>query len=171
MRIFFVAVCFQFTASLFAQTGDAQTAAPASGDPAAIPAAYRGFSLGMSLGDLKNALAEDALFNLHESDISFGPAKDESYIETTGFSFVRRALFQIQAGAVFVMAFTLDVTLIDYYSVFTALAKKYGEPKTLDPKQAVWEDDGVRLTLERPLTVRYIDKKVFSQILEDSKAK
>jgi hypothetical protein len=161
MRIFFGVVCFLFSVSLFAQTAA----------PVAIPTAYRSFALGMSLDDLKNALTEDALFNFHESDVSFGPAKDESYIETTGFSFVRRALFQIQAGNVFVMAFTLNTTLIDHYSVFTTLTKKYGEPKTLDPKQAVWEDDSVRLTLERPLTIRYIDKKTFSQILEDSKAK
>jgi hypothetical protein len=179
MRIFFGAVCFLFTVSLFAQTGGnngaaagtAQATAPASGDSVGVPATYRDFSLGMSLDDLKNALTQDALFNFHESDVSFGPAKDESYIETTGFSFVRRALFQIQAGNVFAMAFTLNTTLIDHYSVFTTLTKKYGEPKILDPKQAVWEDDNVRLSLERPLTIRYIDKKTFNQILEDSKAK
>jgi hypothetical protein len=49
------------------------------------------------------------------------------------------------------------------------LTAKYGEPKTLDPREAVWEDETTRMSLERPLTVKYIDLTVFNQIIADSK--
>ncbi|MDR3138154.1 MAG: hypothetical protein LBT95_00610, partial [Treponema sp.] len=55
------------------------------------------------------------------------------------------------------------------YSVFTSLVKKYGEPGLLDPKQALWESEDTRIALERPLTVKYIDKNVFTEIIDESK--
>jgi hypothetical protein len=38
----------------------------------------------------------------------------------------------------------------------------------LDPKEAVWETDDTRIAIERPLTVKYIDKQVFNDIINES---
>ena len=54
---------------------------------------------------------------------------------------------------------------IDYYSLYSSLVDKYGEPGLVDQKKALWENDRVRLVLERPLTVKYIDTAVFNEIL------
>jgi hypothetical protein len=166
-----------------AQTGEGEaggipeeTAAPVdAGEPGGegqIPRSFRGLSLGMGLEDLKSALAEDGLFRFRgDRDVSFLPREDQSLVETTGFSFLRRAFFQLREGAVFIMAFSLDPALVDHYSIFTTFVQKYGAPRRLDPGQAVWESDDTRIALERPLTVKYIDRRVFAEIIGESSVK
>jgi hypothetical protein len=83
---------------------------------------------------------------------------------------VKRAFFQLRDGKLFIMAFTLNSDLVDHYSVFTSLTEKYGRPDSLSPQQAVWERGGTRLALERPLTIKYIDREVFNSIIGESRA-
>ncbi|MDR3139546.1 MAG: hypothetical protein LBT95_07705 [Treponema sp.] len=137
-----------------------------------LPRTFRGISLGMNLDGLKKALEQDGLFHFRgDRDVSFLPAGEQSLVETTGFSFIRRAFFQLREGELFIMAFSLDPALIDHYSVFTSLVKKYGPPRSLDPGQAVWESEDTRLAIERPLTVKYIDKRIFAEIMGESTVK
>jgi hypothetical protein len=125
----------------------------------------------MSLEDLKAALQRDWIFNFRgDRDVSLLPAGDQSLVETTGLSFVKRAFFQLREGRLFIMAFTLNSEIVDHYSVFTTLTEKYGRPDLLSPQQAVWERGDVRLALERPLTVKYIDRDVFNSIIGESQA-
>ena len=138
-------------------------------DENSLPMQIRELALGMSLDDLKAALLKDSLFNFRgDRDFSFLPAREENLIETTGSSFIRRAFFQVREGAVFIMSFTLNTNMVDHYSVFTTFVEKYGQPSDLNPRESVWENDDVRITVERPLTVKYIDKKVFDAILNES---
>ncbi|MDR2096109.1 MAG: hypothetical protein LBP76_11440 [Treponema sp.] len=137
--------------------------------PAALPRTFQDISLGMNLDTLKKALAGNTLFYFRgDMDVSFLPGREESLVETTGFSFIKRAFFQLRDGNVFIMAFSLDPALIDHYSVFTAFIKKYGEPASIDPSQAVWESGETRIAIERPLTVKYIDKQVFGELIGES---
>jgi hypothetical protein len=131
-----------------------------------LPRQYRGLSLGMSLEELKIALTEDELFSFRgDRDVSFLPDPQQYLVETTGLSFIKRAFFQLHGGGLFIMALSMNTDLVDYYSVFTALTERYGDPKDLSPRQSVWENDGTRLALERPLTVKYIDLGVFNEIV------
>jgi hypothetical protein len=59
---------------------------------------------------------------------------------------------------------------VDHYSVYTSFVKKYGEPASLNPKEAVWESDEVRVAVERPLTIKYTDKQVFNEVVSELKA-
>lgn len=136
-----------------------------------LPRSYRQIRLGMDLEELKTALTEDGLFEFRgDRDVSWLPVKEENLIETTGLSFIRRAFFQLREGRLFIMAFSMDTALVDHYSVFTALVRKYGEPVRLNPREAVWENAAVRVSIERPLTVKYIDMEVFNGIIGESKA-
>jgi hypothetical protein len=140
-------------------------------NPGPLPRSFRQLSLGMSLDELKEALAGDGLFVFRgDRDVSFLPVKEENLVETTGLSFIRRAFFQLRDGKVFIMAFSLDPDMVDHYSVFTTLREKYGDPESLSPGQAVWENGETRVSLERPLTVKYIDMEVFNRIIDESKA-
>jgi len=135
-----------------------------------LPRSFRKLQLGMSLDELKEALTDDELFEFRgDPDVSFLPIKEENLVETAGLSFIRRAFFQLREKAVFIMAFTLDSRRIDHYSVFTSLVKKYGEPASLNPREAVWENETTRISLERPLTVKYIDMTVFKAIIDEAK--
>ncbi|MDR0476309.1 MAG: hypothetical protein LBH43_21910 [Treponema sp.] len=141
----------------------------ANPDPEPPPRIFREFSLDMELDELKEALKKDSLFHFQgDRDVSLLPLREQTLVETTGGSFIRRAFFQLADGKVFTMAFIMDTRLIDHYSVFVSFLKKYGEPKTLNPKETVWEDDNTRVSLERPLTVKYVDKAVFNNMIEKS---
>ena len=141
----------------------------AENEEGALPRQFREIVLGMSLDDLKSALLNDDLFNFRgDRDVSFLPVREESLVETSGSSFIRRAFFQLRDGSLFIMAFTMNTGLIDHYSIFTDLTRKYGPPSYLDPKEAVWETEETRLAIERPLTVKYIDKRVFDDIINES---
>ena len=143
--------------------------APENPDP--VSGQFRGYMLGMSLDNLKSALIEDQLFRFRgDRDVSFLPIREETLVETTGASFIRRAHFQLNDEAVYIMSFSLDTRLIDHYSVFTTFIRRYGEPILLNPSEAVWENDEVRVSIERPLTVKYIDTVVFSRLTEESRA-
>jgi hypothetical protein len=125
----------------------------------------------MGLADLKTALRRDPLFNFRgDRDVSFLPASagSQNLVETTGPSFIRRAFFQLRDGELFIMAYALHTGLVDHYSVFTGLVKKYGEPSSLDPQEAVWETENTRISIERPLTVKYIDLRIFHELVGES---
>jgi hypothetical protein len=135
----------------------------------ALPRQFRQFSLGMNLDDLKESLIKDDYFHFRgDRDVSFLPVREQSLVETTGSSFVKRAFFQLRDGSVFIMAFTLNTEIIDHYSIFNQFTDKYGEPSYLDPRTAIWETDETRISIERPLTVKYIDKIVFNDIVNES---
>jgi len=164
--IFFLAVLFcVFQAFVYAQ----ETPAPDAEDSASLPRQFRSLALGMDIDDLKEKLISDSLFNFRgDRDVSFLPVREQSLVETTGSSFIRRAFFQLRDGKVFIMSFSLNTGIIDHFSVFTQFVEKYGEPSSLDPRAAVWETEETRIAIERPLTVKYIDKTVFDDIINES---
>jgi hypothetical protein len=172
MRFFLMAAlaaAMFFPPPLAAQTEPAPASPGEAAPEEAVPAGFREFSLGMDFDALKAALQRDRLFSFRgDRDVSFLPNREQSLIETTGFSFIRRAFFQLRDGKLFIMAFNLDTSLVDHYSVYTAFVRKYGEPVSLNPREAVWESEAVRVAVERPLTVKYIDKQVFNELVSES---
>ena len=136
-----------------------------SGD-GSLPDSYRGISLGMAMDAVKEQLLADGLFGYRgERDVSLLPTMNRSLIETVGPSFIKRSWFQFHEDKLYVMTFNLDSSRVDYYSMYSILVSKYGEPVTLDPRKAVWDDGKITLSLERPLTVRYVDEKAFNDLL------
>jgi hypothetical protein len=179
IRLLIAALClcgaFWGGKTLWAQAGAVGAApgldgeAPGNGEKPALARKFREIELGMGLEDLKESLKSDGYFNFRgDRDVSFLPSREQSLVETTGFSFIKRAFFQLRDGQLYIMAFSLNTALVDHYSVFTNLTKKYGEPSYMDPKEAVWETEDTRIALERPLTVKYIDKQVFDDIINES---
>jgi hypothetical protein len=162
-------VIFCILSGLFRLQAQEPSGNPSANPPANLPRQFRELELGMSLDSLKDNLTKDGLFNFRgDRDVSFLPAREQSLVETTGSSFIKRAFFQLRDGEVFIMAFTMNTEIMDHYSVFTQFVEKYGEPTYLDPKQAVWETDETRIAVERPLIVKYIDKRIFDDIVSES---
>jgi hypothetical protein len=144
-----------------------------AGEAIVVPRAFRQeYFLRIGLETLKTRLRDDPAFNFREErDVSLLPsAPEETLVETAGHDFIRRAFFQLRTGEVFIMSFTLNTALVDYYSVFTTFVQKYGEPTSLSPREAVWENEETRVSLERPLTVKYIDKNSFPGMVQGSAA-
>jgi hypothetical protein len=157
-----------------------QAAAPQAGAQATtevkkasgLPKGFRSVELGMSLDQVEGLLQKDSLFSYRgPSDVSLLPSPNMSLIEVEGLSFVKRAFFQFYDGKLWVMVFFLNSDKIDHYSIYSSLTAKYGEPALIDPKEARWEDASIRLALERPLTLRYMDMAVFNKLNEGSQAR
>jgi hypothetical protein len=131
----------------------------------------RGFSeveLGMSLAMTQESLRSDGYFAYRgEPDVSFSPAGNEPVIQSEGRSFVDHGLFQFEDDSLYIITLVLNQERIGYFSVYESLVAQYGEPDSLDPETAIWQDDRTTLRLERPLSVKYIDTETFDRIVEE----
>ncbi len=157
------ALCAALICAIFAPAagfGQAASSAPP-------PTGFRGIELGMELSAVKQRLGADALFRYRgDPDVSLLPQSSQALIECEGTSFIRRAYFQFEKDRLFIMILVLDSERLDHFSLFSALSKKYGQPAALDPSQSVWLFDAVRLSLERPLTVKYVERKTFDELVK-----
>lgn len=131
-----------------------------------LPTAFHEIGLGMSLEDVKEKLKSDESFAYRgERDVSLLQSKNRSVIESEGVYFVKRGSFQFYNEKLYTIIVQMNSQNIDYYSIYSSLIEKYGEPGLVDQKKSIWENEGVRLVLERPLTIKYIDTAVFNEII------
>ncbi|MBN1615719.1 MAG: hypothetical protein JW875_00290 [Spirochaetales bacterium] len=165
MKRFLSLVCsVLISVALFAQ--ETSPAPQSSGQ--ALSDTYRSITLGMDIESVKEQLLSDGIFGYRgDRDVSLLPYKNRSLIETSGSSFIKRAFFQFYEEKLYIMIFMIDVDRMDYYSLYTTFVTKYGEPTSLDPAKALWKDERVIVTLERPLTVKYVDQAVFQSLIAD----
>lgn len=131
-----------------------------------LPNGYSSAKLGMDIDSLKEALKKDHQFGYRgDRDVSLSPSDGQFLIETDGsqfgFSFLGRCWFQFSEDKLYIITLNLDRSKLDHYSVFSKLCEKYGNPDELSPKKSVWRDDNVILSLEKPLTLKYVDAKAF----------
>lgn len=128
-----------------------------------LPHGYRNILLGMSLDETKLELIKDPDFGYFgDRDVSLIPGSEQILIETDSTrkykdSYLTQCWFQFYDDTLYTMTLNINTNKIDYYSMFTTLSKKYGNPDSLDPQKATWKDDEVTVILEKPLSVKYID--------------
>lgn len=140
----------------------------ASAQDSALPKGYGGVALGMSMEAAKAALMQDLAYGYRgERDVSLLPGENRSLIATRGVLFLDECWFQFDNDRLYIITLNLNPEQIDYHSVFTTLCDKYGQPSSLSPGKSEWNDGSVQMTLERPLTLKYTDVKVFDE-LQDS---
>ncbi|HPM07071.1 MAG TPA: hypothetical protein PLR81_08685 [Treponemataceae bacterium] len=135
-----------------------------------LPSGYRTIRLGMDLESVKQELAADSLFNYRgERDVSLLPDQERQLIEVEGHSFIQKAWFQFIDGKLYAITLQMDETKLDYGSFFKTLSEKYGKPQHLSPEQTSWENEVLRMSLERPLSLKYLDLKVYNVLLDKSR--
>ncbi len=151
-KSFLLSLTLLFTFSLFAED---------------LPSGYKNILLGMTLEETKDALIKDPDFGYHgDRDVSLLPGGTRELIETDastghGSNFLERCYFQFFMNELFIITININPDRMDYYSIFTTLTKKYGEPNSFDPNSATWKNDSITMSLERPLTIKYIDNKIY----------
>jgi len=155
-----------------AATAPTATGSPGSAAPQPLPLGYGKLQLGMSRDEVIAELKSDPLFAWRgPEDVSLLPTPNQSLIEVSGLSFIRRAFCQFDAGKLWVIILELADDRVDHYSIWTSLVAKYGQPTSLDPSASTWDDGKVRMSLERPLTLRYMDLAEFAKIKGEGAAK
>ena len=134
-----------------------------------LPHGYKNITLGMSLEETKENLIKDSDFGYHgDRDVSLIPHSSKTLIETDaerglGSTFLTRCWFQFSFDQLYIITININPEKMDYYSIFTKLTKKYGEPDSFNPQAATWKNDQVTMSLEKPLTLKYIDNQIFDQ--------
>ncbi len=134
-----------------------------------LPHGYKDIRLGMSLEETKENLVKDPDFGYHgDRDVSLIPNSSKTLIETDaerglGSNFLTRCWFQFSFDQLYIITINVNPDKMDYYSIFTRLTEKYGEPDSFSPQAAVWKNDEVTMSLEKPLTLKYIDNKLFEE--------
>jgi len=127
-------------------------------------------TLGMSLDSAKEALKKNSDFGYHgDRDVSLLPGENRVLIETDaekglGNNFLTRCWFQFSDEQLYIMIINVNTQKMDYYSIFTTLCDKYGNPDSLNPEKAVWKNDDITMSLEKPLTLKYVDNKKFAEL-------
>ena len=145
---------------------------PASAPSSGLPRGFRGVELGMSLSEVETVLKTDELFLYRGGpDVTLLPRPDEKLLEVQGLSYVKRAFFQFHEDKLFSAIYVLNPEKMDHYSVFTRLSDRYGKPGSLSPRESVWSDGSVRLSLERPLTVKYLDLGTLEKFMQGGQAR
>ena len=143
-----------------------------SSDSKDLPYSFHDIGLGMTIDEVKKNLKDDSSFAYRgDRDISLLSGKNRSSIEANGCHFVKRGSFHFYDEKLYSIIIQMNPENIDYYSIYSFLVEKYGEPSVVDQKKSLWEDDRVRFILERPLTLKYIEVSVFKKIIENREKK
>lgn len=136
---------------------------------ASLPGGYGSVVLGMSVDAAKDALAEDTAYGYRgDRDVSMLPGEERVLISTNGVLFFGECWFQFDQDRLYIITLNLNPERVDYASVFKSLCSKYGDPDSLSPKKSEWRDGSVIMALERPLTLKYTDEKVFQELQNSS---
>lgn len=139
-----------------------------------LPSGFGGVELGMSLDDAKNALKANSDFGYAgDRDVSLLPGDNRVLIETDSYNmqhhgFLTRCWFQFYEENLYSIIINFNPERLDHYSLYTTLVKKYGEPEEFSPERSVWKNDGVTMSLERPLSIKYIDNEVSEKLAQQS---
>ncbi|MFP4364074.1 MAG: hypothetical protein ACLFR1_09415 [Spirochaetia bacterium] len=135
-----------------------------------LPNGFNNIELGMGIETVRTLLSEDPLFAYRgDPDVSMLPDSARSLIETQGRQYLDRAFFQFNEDLLYIIILVLDRDRISFYSMYRALAEKYGEPDTVGPEEMVWINDDVRMSLERNLQIKYVDLDVFQELRDQGR--
>ncbi|MFP4373405.1 MAG: hypothetical protein ACLFPO_03670 [Spirochaetaceae bacterium] len=149
-----------------APTGEVIVDDEVTAGAAALPAEFSGIALGMDIDTVKERLRTDPNFSYRgDPDVTLTPDREQRLIEVEGILFVERAFFQFEEEELFIIILQLNGRRLDYFTMFSELEAKYGEPAVFEPSQVVWESEEVRMTLEKPLTVKYVSRPVFDALV------
>jgi hypothetical protein len=134
-----------------------------------VPNGFASIILGMSMGNAKKEISADGNFNYRgDQDLSILRRPNESLIECRGYDFVDRAFFQFKDDKLYSITILFNQEFLDHYTLYVTLSGKYGDPDSLNPEKSIWESDRNTLVLERPLQIKYLDKKIFEGIIGES---
>ena len=135
------------------------------------PQGFLGIRIGMTLGEVKAALAREPLFYYRgEPDLSLLPATRQALIEVPGRAYVERAYFQFHDDRLLSVIVHLSRELVSYFDVYSQLASRYGDATSIDPASATWIFPSLKLSLEKPVVLKYVDRLVFDTLTSESAA-
>jgi len=155
-KILLVALVLMIIPGLFGQDGDAVPP---------LPRGYQNIQLGLTLDQAREALeAEPSFVFRGDPDVSLLARPNEQIIEAEGAYYIRRGVFQFSEKILYSITLVFNPSLMDFSTLFATLQNKYGPFTSLDPSSVIWENDEVRLILEKPATLKYLYRPTFEAL-------
>lgn len=120
-------------------------------------------TLGTSLDQVMRELDQSEFFAFDaDNDISIVPLSRNALVSVRGTDHIEQGFFQFDTDALVSIQLVLNQNSIDHFTLYGSLVEKYGEPHALTPQLVTWESEAVRISIERPLILKYIDMQYFS---------
>jgi hypothetical protein len=102
--------------------------------PQPLPRSFGSMVLGISLEQAKEDLQTDSLFSYRgDPDISFSPVDSQPIIRADGLAYLDAGIFQFHEDALYSITLQIDPEQLDYFTMYSTLTAKYGDPDYLDP--------------------------------------
>ena len=139
-----------------------------------LPDGFKKLRFGMSVDQVKDELKKDLNFGYRgDRDVSLLPGENRILIETdtsktAPYSILERCWFQFSEDQLYIITINVNPAKMDYYSIFTTLCHKYGEPDKISPESATWKNDEYTMSLEKPLALKYMDNRIFDSLKQYS---
>ena len=159
-----------FVSSVFSQETAPESVVSEEQVFSPLPDGFNRIVLGMDLEQVKLELKGDGNFRYRgDPDVSMLRKPNDSLIECEGLYYIDRASFQFVDDGLFTITLIFNRDILGYYTLYSTLQEKYGEPDDLSPEKAVWESESVLMSLERPLRIKYIAKTVLEDLKSESR--
>lgn len=137
-------------------------------EPRDLPRGFDDLLLGLSLQEARDRLVGNSSFMYRGApDVSLRPFDQERSIETDGRGYMERGAFLFDDDYLYIITLFLNRERLDYFTMYRTLERKYGEPDDLSPERALWENETTSMSLERPLTVKFVDRERFEGRIEE----
>ena len=134
-----------------------------------IPSGFMNILLGQSMEELESSLRDNSYFDYRgKPDVEMKISSERNLIECSGFSYIEKGFFQFYNGKLIIITILIDENELDFYSFYSEFEKKYGKPARLNPDGMYWESEDVSFALEKPLRIKYMDKKAVQEIKDNS---
>jgi len=135
------------------------------GDNSPWPQGFDTILLGDPFEIVQQKLTESPLYRYRGApDVSLLEEPNTTLIETRGLTYIQWASFQFYEDRLYIITLELDPRELDHYTMYTRLREKYGDSSDLNPQAVRWEGPGVLISLERPLTLKFIDSQVLKEL-------
>ena len=128
---------------------------------------YKNIKLGMSQQEVKSILQKSTDFNMKKEEIlSFRMEPDTEIISTEGYGYIIFGYFHFSHDQLFQILLKLSEEKVGYYYLLTNFTNRFGKPQKFSPTRAIWENEKIRIVIEKPCTLKYIYLPVWNGLVD-----
>lgn len=134
---------------------------------------YKDFKLGMSKSEVEEMLKKSEDFiPIKEEILSVRIEPDTQIIAIEGTTFIDIAYFHFNNDRLFQIFLKINDKKIGYYILLKRFTEKFGNPSYLEPKRVFWQNEEVKIVIEKPCSLKYIYLPIWNELLKkDDKLK
>lgn len=129
---------------------------------------YKDIKLGMSKETVQNILIKSSEFNYKKEEIlTFRLEPDTDIISTEGYGYILIAYFHFHNDQLFQIILKLSEDKIGYYYLLKNFTDRFGKSTNLSPTRSIWDNEKIRIVIEKPCTLKYVYLPVWNGLLKE----